>query len=116
NDGRSHSRRLQRRPYAAARRRVSRGEGMTAERVRTLVVEDEPEARRTLREYLDDAPWIEVVGESADGRDAVARIDRLEPALVVLDVHLPELSGLRYSRRSAISLRSCSRRPTINTP
>ena len=72
---------------------------MTAERVRTLVVEDEPEARRTLREYLDDAPWIEVVGESADGRDAVARIDRLEPALVVLDVHLPELSGLEVLQK-----------------
>jgi two-component system LytT family response regulator len=67
---------------------------MTTERVRTLVVEDEPEARRTLRDYLEEAPWVEVVGESADGRDAVACIDRLEPQLVILDVRLPELSGL----------------------
>lgn len=68
---------------------------MTVERVRTLVVEDELEARRTLLDYLGEATWIEVVGESASGRDAVAQIDRLEPRLVVLDVHMPELSGLQ---------------------
>lgn len=67
---------------------------MTTERVRTLVVEDEPEARRMLRDFLAEAPWVDVVGEAADGREAVACIDRLEPALVILDVRLPELSGL----------------------
>jgi len=72
---------------------------MMTERVRALVVEDEPEARRTLRDYLGEASWIELVGESADGRDAVARIDRLEPALVILDVRLPELSGLEVLER-----------------
>jgi two-component system LytT family response regulator len=67
---------------------------MTIDRLRTLVVEDEPEARRMLRDYLAEAPWVDVVGEAADGRDAVASIDRLEPALVILDVRMPELSGL----------------------
>src|SRR5262249_7728997 len=38
--------------------------------------------------------WVELVGEAADGREAVASIDRLEPRLVFLDVRLPELSGL----------------------
>jgi two-component system LytT family response regulator len=72
---------------------------MTAVKLRTLIVEDEPEARRTLREYLDEAPWIEIVGECADGRDAAASIDRLTPDLVILDVHLPELSGLEVLER-----------------
>jgi two-component system LytT family response regulator len=63
-------------------------------RVRTLVVEDEPEARRMLRDFLADAPWVEVVGEAVNGRDAVAAIDGLEPTLVMLDVRLPEMSGL----------------------
>ena len=72
---------------------------MTADRVRTLIVEDEPEARRTLRDYLDEAPWIDVVGETVEGRDAVARIDRLQPTLVILDVRLPELSGLEVLER-----------------
>ena len=72
---------------------------MSAERVKTLVVEDEPQARRTLREYLSEASWVEVVGEAADGKDAVERIDRLAPGLVVLDVQLPELSGLEVLER-----------------
>ena len=67
---------------------------MTIERVRTLVVEDEPEARRMLRDFLAEAPWVELAGEAADGREAVASIDRLQPALVILDVRLPEMSGL----------------------
>lgn len=72
---------------------------MTSPRVRTLIVEDEPEARRTLRDYLDEAPWIEIVGECADGKDAAASIDRFTPELVILDVHLPELSGLQVLER-----------------
>jgi two-component system LytT family response regulator len=72
---------------------------MKAERVQALVVEDEPEARRTLREYLALAPWVELVGEVADGREAVACIDRLAPRLVFLDVQLPELSGLEVLER-----------------
>jgi two-component system, LytTR family, response regulator len=68
---------------------------MTEDRVRTLVVEDEPEARKTLLDYLAGAPWVEVVGEAADGRRAIALIDRLEPELVFLDVQLPEVSGLQ---------------------
>lgn len=72
---------------------------MTTERIRTLIVEDEPVARRTLRDYVAETEWLELVGESADGRDAVIRIDRLEPQLVFLDVHLPELSGLEVLQK-----------------
>jgi two-component system LytT family response regulator len=72
---------------------------MTTERTRTLVVEDEPEARRTLVEYLADAPWVEIAGECSDGAEAVAAIDRLEPALVILDVHLPACTGLEVVQR-----------------
>jgi two-component system, LytTR family, response regulator len=68
---------------------------MATERIRALVVEDEPEARRMLRDFFAEAPWLELVGEAADGREAVASIDRLQPALIILDVHLPEMSGLQ---------------------
>ncbi len=72
---------------------------MTGERVRALLVEDEPEARRMLRDLLAEASWLELVGEAADGREAVARIDSLEPRLVFLDVRLPEMSGLQVLER-----------------
>jgi two-component system LytT family response regulator len=68
---------------------------VSGEKIRALIVEDEPEARRNLREFLREADWIAVVSEAADGRTAVERIDRLEPDLVFLDVQLPEMTGLR---------------------
>ncbi|HXU10891.1 MAG TPA: LytTR family DNA-binding domain-containing protein [Candidatus Binatia bacterium] len=68
---------------------------MSARKVSAVVVEDEPVARRSLREYLDGIDWIEIMGEAADGRTAVEMIDRLKPDLVFLDVQLPEMTGLR---------------------
>jgi two-component system LytT family response regulator len=68
---------------------------------RALIVEDEREARLNLRDYLRGLEWIEVVGEAADGREAIRRIDRLRPDLVFLDVQLPEADGLRVLRTIA---------------
>lgn len=62
--------------------------------IRTLIVEDEPLARQTLRDFAADIDWLAIVGEAADGRTAVDLIDRLRPDLVLLDVQLPETSGL----------------------
>jgi two-component system, LytTR family, response regulator len=67
--------------------------------VRALVVEDELHARRSLREYSEGVEWLTLVGEAGDGVEAVRLIDRLEPDLVFLDVHLPELSGLQVIER-----------------
>jgi two-component system LytT family response regulator len=64
-----------------------------------LVAEDEPHARETLREYLADVPWLKLVGEAADGKEAVRLVDQLEPDLLFLDVRLPELSGLEVAKR-----------------
>jgi len=68
---------------------------MSGEKVSVVLVEDEPEARKSLREYLRGIDWIEIRGEAADGRAAVELIDRLRPDLVFLDVQLPEMTGLR---------------------
>jgi two-component system LytT family response regulator len=68
---------------------------MNGEKVSAVLVEDEPEALRSLREYLRGIDWIRIAGEAADGRTAVEMIDRLKPDLVFLDVQLPEMTGLR---------------------
>ena len=68
---------------------------MTRTLVTAVVVEDEPEARLNLREFLGGVDWIALAGEAADGRTAVEMIDRLRPDLVFLDVQLPEMTGLR---------------------
>lgn len=72
---------------------------MSEPRVRALIAEDEAPARDSLRDYLADAPWIEVVAEAVDGRSALALAEQHKPDLLFLDVRLPELSGLEVARR-----------------
>ena len=62
-------------------------------KIRTLIVDDEPLARERIRQLLHKEPDIEILGECADGRDAVAAIDKYKPDLVFLDVQMPELDG-----------------------
>jgi len=62
-------------------------------KIRTLIVDDEPLARERIRQLLHKEPDIEILGECADGRDAVAAIGKLKPDLVFLDVQMPELDG-----------------------
>lgn len=71
---------------------------MTAGRVRTVVVDDEPVARGHLRALLEDRGDVEVVDECGDGRTAIERIRALKPDLVLLDVQMPELDGLGVVR------------------
>ena len=67
--------------------------------VRSLIVEDEPLARKTLRDLVADTSWLTLVGEAADGLTAVRQIDEIKPQLVFLDVDLPELNGLQVLER-----------------
>jgi two-component system LytT family response regulator len=59
-----------------------------------LIVEDEPLARRRLRELIQDVPWLHCLGEATNARAAIAAIDELQPDLVFLDVQLPGASGI----------------------
>jgi two-component system LytT family response regulator len=72
---------------------------VSARTVRAAIVEDEPQARRTLRAYLDGVDWIELAGEVSDGASAVRLVDELKPDLLFLDVRLPELTGLEVVER-----------------
>lgn len=62
-------------------------------KIRTLIVDDEPLARRGIRAQLKDEADIEVIAECGNGRDAVAVIAAQKPDLVFLDVQMPELDG-----------------------
>jgi two-component system LytT family response regulator len=66
--------------------------------IRLLVADDEPLARARVRELVADDPDIEIVGECGNGVEAVAAIARLDPDLVLLDIHMPELDGLEVVR------------------
>jgi len=58
-----------------------------------IIVDDEKLARDLLREYLENYPDIEVIGEADQGTDAVEKIDKLKPDLVFLDVQMPGMTG-----------------------
>lgn len=61
--------------------------------IRTLIVDDEPLARQRLKRFLEEDAETEVVGECADGREAVEQIERLKPDLLFLDIQMPEVDG-----------------------
>jgi two-component system, LytTR family, response regulator len=61
--------------------------------IRTVIVDDEPLARTRIRSLLEREPDIVIVGECADGRQAVNDLRQLEPDLVFLDVQMPALDG-----------------------
>ncbi len=67
--------------------------------VRVLLAEDHHLVRQGLRALLEREPGLEVVGEAADGLDALHMIKDLQPDVVVLDITMPGLNGLEVLRR-----------------
>jgi two-component system LytT family response regulator len=67
-------------------------------KMRTLVVDDEPLARRRVARMLADEPTVQVVGEAGNGAEALEQIRALKPDLVFLDVQMPEMDGFAVLR------------------
>ncbi len=66
--------------------------------INVLIVDDLPMVRRGLRMQLLLEPDIEVVGEAASGEEALARVQQLQPDVVLMDVKMPGMDGLRATR------------------
>jgi response regulator of citrate/malate metabolism len=66
--------------------------------IRTLIVEDDPMTASIHRSYVERVPGFEVVGEAHTGADAIAHIRSLHPDLTLLDIYLPDMSGLEVLR------------------
>jgi two-component system LytT family response regulator len=70
--------------------------------IRALIVDDEPLARRGVRQLLTPYPDIVVVGECRDGREALRALATLTPDLVFLDVQMPGLDGMGVIRTHGV--------------
>ncbi len=69
--------------------------------IRVLLADDQEIVRTGLKMILDAQPGIEVVGEAADGREAVELAQALRPDVCLFDVRMPELDGIEATRRLA---------------
>lgn len=68
-------------------------------KLRAVVVDDEPVARRSVRRFLDADPEVEVIDECGDGKTAVQVICREQPDLVFLDIQMPEMNGFEVVKQ-----------------
>jgi len=70
-----------------------------AKRLRVLLADDHEVLRRGAREVLNAHRCIEVVGEAADGQEAVDLATKLRPSVAVVDIQMPRLDGLAAARK-----------------
>jgi DNA-binding NarL/FixJ family response regulator len=67
--------------------------------VRVLVVDDHPAFRKALSSALDLVPDIEVAGQAGGGMAALTEAEQLDPDIVIMDLSMPDLSGIEAMRR-----------------
>jgi two-component system LytT family response regulator len=61
---------------------------------RAIVIDDEPAARRLMKSLLEEhAATIQVIAEAGNGREAIQKIEELQPDLIFLDIQMPDLTG-----------------------
>ena len=72
---------------------------MTAKPVRILLADDHSLVRQGFRRILESHPDFEIIGEAADGRQAVEMTEKLRPDVVVMDVAMPGMNGIDATRQ-----------------
>ena len=75
--------------------------------IRTVIADDHALIREGTRQILEREPDIEVVGEAGSGSDALDLVARLDPDLALVDMRLPDLSGIEVARRLRDEGRAC---------
>jgi DNA-binding NarL/FixJ family response regulator len=69
-----------------------------SERLSVLIVDDQAPFRAAMKAVLRRSTEFELVGEAANGSEAVAMAEQLNPALVLMDINMPEMNGIEATR------------------
>jgi CheY-like chemotaxis protein/anti-sigma regulatory factor (Ser/Thr protein kinase) len=72
--------------------------GANGDRIRVLLADDHAIVRKGLKGLLQDLPDIEIVGEAADGSEALCQARALRPDVIIMDVNMPRMSGIEATR------------------
>ena len=84
--------------FAPSTRQVMERHRRMSQRLRVLIADDEPRARRSLRALLSTWREVQVVGEAADGQEVVRLAKECQPDVVLLDIKMPVMDGLEAIR------------------
>jgi len=68
-------------------------------RMKVLLVDDHERFRRSIASFLNEQGCVDVVGEASNGDDAIAQTEKLLPDLVLMDVNIPNRSGIEVTRQ-----------------
>jgi len=71
---------------------------MTNDKIRVIIVDDHDMVRRGLASYLSTTDDIVMVGEAANGEEAITLCDRLKPDVVIMDIMMPKMDGIEATR------------------
>ncbi|WP_432138282.1 MULTISPECIES: response regulator transcription factor [unclassified Streptomyces] len=88
---------------------------MTRPPIRVVVADDERMVRTALRAILSAEPDLEVAGEAANGAEAVSVVRELRPDVVLMDVRMPEVDGIRATERILATLDAPPRVVVVTT-
>jgi CheY-like chemotaxis protein len=67
-------------------------------KIRVLIVDDNPILREGLKSVLSNSPIFDIVGEAADGLEAIDSVEKFHPDLVLMDISMPRMDGLNATR------------------
>lgn len=70
-------------------------------KLKCMIVDDEPVARKILREYIDDISFLEIIGEADNALKAQAILNQTSVDLIFLDINMPRLSGIEFLRTNS---------------
>ena len=68
------------------------------EKLRLMIVDDNPHARKALSAFISTQDWLEVITEASNGDDAVRKIRDQSPDMILMDIQMPVMDGLKATQ------------------